>query len=73
MTQISASSRFPISRVHYFINGTFIGSSAKDPWQLSFLPEDFESALSLSNELTAVVYDIFQNKGQNSMKFTVTD
>ena len=73
IVQIAVSSRFPVSRVHFFVNNLFIGSSSREPWQLSFLPAEIESALIPENELTVVAYDIFQNKGQASVKFGVTD
>ncbi len=71
--QADISSRFPISQVHFFVNNLFIGSSTKAPWQLTFSPSDMEAVLSSENELTVVAYDVFQNKGQTSVTFSVTE
>jgi membrane peptidoglycan carboxypeptidase len=73
VVQVAVSSRFPIARVHFFVNNFFIGGSSREPWQLSFVPSDIETALSASSELTAVAYDVFQNKGRASITFTVTE
>lgn len=73
LVRVAVSSRFPVARVHFFVNNLFIGSSSREPWQLSFLPADIESTLATENELTAVVYDVFQNKSQTSVKFTIVE
>ncbi len=69
----TASARFPIAQVQFFLNNTFVGSSTKAPWQVSFSPADLESVVVGENELSVVVYDVFQNKGQASLSFSVTD
>lgn len=73
LVRVAVSSRFPVARVHFFVNNFFIGSSSREPWQLSFLPSEIESALATENELTAVAYDVFQNRGQASASFTITE
>ena len=73
VAQIELSARFPIARVNFFVNNFFIGSSFKSPWQLSFSPAEIETLPDAKNELTAVAYDVFQNRGQASVTFTVTE
>jgi len=71
--EANISSRFPISQVHFFVNNLFIGSSTKAPWRVSFSPSDAEIALGAENTLTVVASDVFQNKGQASASFSVTE
>ncbi len=69
----TASSRFPIAQVQFFLNNTFVGSSTKAPWQVSLSPSDLDSVVLGENELSVVMYDVFQNKGQASVTFSVTE
>lgn len=71
--QADISSRFPVSQVHFFINNLFVGSSTKAPWQVSFSPADAEVVLGPENTLTVVAYDVFQNKGQATITFSVAE
>lgn len=69
----TVTSRFPVAQVQFFVNNSFVGSSVKAPWQVSFSPTDLETPLSFENELTVVAYDVFQNKGQVTATFTATE
>lgn len=60
---ITISSRFPISKVDYFINGDFAGSATQYPWNFSFLPASIDN-LSANNTVRAVAYDTVQNRGE---------
>lgn len=71
--QVTVASRFPIARVNFFANNLFIGSRSRAPWQLSFSLSDIETTQDSPAEITAVAYDVFQNRGQASVKFTVTE
>ncbi|MDO8623935.1 MAG: PBP1A family penicillin-binding protein [bacterium] len=66
-------SKYPIAQVQFFLNNLFVGSSARAPWQLEFLPSDMQNSLTPQSEITAVATDVFQNRGQASVRFTVTD
>lgn len=67
---VNVTGRYPITKVDYFINGSFIGSSAKYPWSLSFLPASLDN-LSENNELQAVAYDSVLNRGESRRAFRV--
>ncbi|MDO8620076.1 MAG: PBP1A family penicillin-binding protein [bacterium] len=69
----SVTARFPIAQVHFFLNNVFVGSSAKAPWQVTLAPSEMDSAFGSGNELTVVAYDVFQNKGQSSVSFMVSE
>ncbi|MSU56116.1 MAG: PBP1A family penicillin-binding protein [Candidatus Taylorbacteria bacterium] len=71
--QATVEARFPISQVHFFVNNLFVGSSTKAPWQLSFTPADIENTLASDNNLTVVAYDVFQNRGEATVSFTVVE
>ncbi|MBI2618406.1 PBP1A family penicillin-binding protein [Candidatus Kaiserbacteria bacterium] len=59
---ISYSSRFPVQKVDYFMNGVFIGSVSRAPFSLTFSPRAIQNIES-KNTLRAVVYDLVFNKG----------
>ncbi len=73
LLQIAVSSKFPISRVNFFVDNLFIGSRSRAPWELSFSPAESETGQGSPHELTAVAYDVFQNQGQASVKFSTTE
>lgn len=67
---ISNSSRFPLSKVDYFINGTFVGSSTRAPFSVSFKPNSVVG-IKNNNILKVVAYDSVQNKGEKEVIFNV--
>lgn len=72
LINISNSSRFPLSKVDYFVNDTFVGSSSRTPFSVSFKPKDV-SGIKTNNILKAVGYDSVQNKGEKSVTFMVSN
>lgn len=60
--KIGVGGRYPISRVDYFINNVFIGSSKTPPFDFSFTPKDIDS-VGPENTLRAVGYDTVYNSG----------
>jgi 1A family penicillin-binding protein len=67
---IKNKSRFPLSRVDYFINSDFIGSSSKPPFVFSFIPNELKG-LKKDNLLEVVGYDSVLNKGVSSVSFFI--
>ncbi|MEK7574817.1 MAG: penicillin-binding protein [Patescibacteria group bacterium] len=67
---VSVSGRFPISKVDYFINGSFIGSATRFPWSFSFAPNSIDN-LAFENEIRAVAYDNVLNRGEVKSIFKV--
>ncbi len=65
LVNITHSGRFPLSKVDYFLNGTYLGSSVNDPFSFSFIPKDSQF-LQGTNTLKAVAYDVVQNKSETS-------
>ncbi len=67
---ISSLSHFVLSKVDYFLNDTYIGSGASNPWSFSFVPSQIDG-LGEENELKAVATDLFGNKGEAKIVFKV--
>ncbi len=67
---INTESKFPISKVDYFVNGAFIGSATRYPWSFSFLPSDIDN-LSTDNEIEVVAYDNVLNRSEIKIPFKV--
>lgn len=65
------ASIFPVSRVDYFINGTFLGSIQHQPYEFSFTPGDIEN-ISTQNELRVTTYDTVGNSNTASLKLLIT-
>lgn len=67
---VSTSGKFPISKVEYFINGASIGSSNRAPFSFTFTPI-MTPGISQHNELKAVVYDRYMNRGEAVSNFSL--
>lgn len=72
LISVQNSSRFPISKIDYFVNGTFIGSSSKSPFSVSFRPSSV-SGIKTNNVLKVVSYDSVLNKGEKEISFIVSN
>lgn len=66
-----AESKFPISRVDFYVNGNLIGSSNQKPFTFSFIPKQLEN-IHQENTLKVVIYDSVFNKDEDSVNFEVT-
>ncbi len=64
--KIQNNGRFPLSRVDYFLNDIFIGSSKNIPFDFSFSPKDLDFTKE-ENILKAVGYDSVHNSGETSV------
>ncbi|MSU55494.1 MAG: hypothetical protein EXS46_03080 [Candidatus Taylorbacteria bacterium] len=64
------TSRFPVSKVDYFINGNFAGSVTQFPWNFIFLPSNIEG-LNQNNEIKVIVYDSVENRTEVQSSFQV--
>jgi len=53
---IKNASRFPLSKVNYFVNGEFVGSSTKVPFSVSFKSNNVDG-IKNNNVLKVVAYD----------------
>lgn len=69
--QSEVTSTFPIDRVDFSMNGTFIGSVKHAPYEFSFLPKEI-SSVGETNDLQVTAYDTVGNRKESSVKFTLT-
>jgi len=61
---------YPLSKVDFFVNGVFVGSSTASPFTLSFIPTELE-VIKNQNQLTVVAYDTVFNKGESQTIFNI--
>ena len=67
---IRSASPYPLSRVDYYLNNTFIGSAKIAPFSFSFVPNEIDG-LETHNDLRVTAYDIYLNKGETTTTLTV--
>jgi 1A family penicillin-binding protein len=65
-------SKYPVSRIDFFVNEVFIGSSKTYPFVFSFTPNQLSNIEEI-NKLKVVVYDSVLNKGESSVIFNITN
>ncbi|MCK5060187.1 MAG: penicillin-binding protein [Candidatus Pacebacteria bacterium] len=63
---------YPLSKAEYFINDVYVGSSVKDPFVFSFLPQSTPQ-IKESNTLTIIVYDSVFNKREEKVFFSISE
>ena len=72
MAVISATAKYPILKANYYINGEFIGTSDKYPYNINFIPSSINSLSSeAENEFKVVVYDTVYNRAEKIIKLRV--
>lgn len=59
---VSVVSKYPVSRVEFFVNNEVLDQKTADPFFVSFIPNTI-SSISTNNIVTVVVYDSILNKG----------
>ncbi len=62
---------YPIQKVDYFINGTFLQSSVNQPFSLTFSPHTLEN-IKANNSIKAVIYDSVFNRSSVEGEFSIT-
>lgn len=67
----NGSGTYPLSKVDFYANGSYLSSTNKAPYVFSFTPNDF--SLHGVVALTATGYDTVLNKSSASVSVTVTD
>ena len=65
----NVSNHFPISKIDYYINGIFIGSSHNQS-TFSFIPNDIRD-IKTENNLKVIIYDNVLNKGIQNVYFRI--
>jgi 1A family penicillin-binding protein len=70
-TQIEYTNHYPIKKVEYYINDSFIGSSLKSPYSFTFIPNDITQINNGENRLKAFIHDDVFNKSEHTIVFEV--
>ncbi|MDO8572792.1 MAG: PBP1A family penicillin-binding protein [bacterium] len=68
---INSAGRFPLARADFFVNDIFIGSSNKDPFGFSFIPNEIDGMKPQGNTLRVVGYDSVFNTSSVSVLFGI--
>jgi len=61
---------YQLSKVDFYVNGSYLGTSTKKPFSYSFVPEDL-GGIKENNDLMIVGYDSVFNKGNSSSFFKI--
>jgi 1A family penicillin-binding protein len=68
--QVTSQGTFPLSKLDFYINGTYNGSSNSEPFIFSFTPGEIKSISSL-NTLRVVATDSVFNKSSLDINFNI--
>ena len=70
VVKITSSGNYPLLKTEYILNGEYIGSSNKAPFNFVLTPDDIEN-IKKTNELRIVGYDIVLNKNEDVIVFNI--
>ncbi|MBM2817457.1 MAG: putative penicillin-binding protein [Parcubacteria group bacterium] len=70
VVKITSSGNYPLLKAEYSLNGEYIGSSNKAPFDF-VLPLEEISNIKKENDLRAVIYDTVLNKNQDAVIFKI--
>jgi len=71
--QVSSQNVYPLSKMDFYLNNTYLGSSSISPFLFSFTPSESKSIKSGTNTLKVVATDSVFNKSEASVDFIVND
>ena len=71
--QIGGQIIYPLSKLDFYINDTYIGSSNVSPFLFSFTPGEIKSINSGKNTLKIVTTDSVYNKSETSVDFNMSE
>lgn len=68
--EVEVSGRYPIASVDFYLNDVFIGSSSRQPYSFSFIPEEQPQFFPGENSLRVIAKDAVFNRGEARVRFT---
>jgi len=71
--EISSNGTYPLSKLDFYINNNFIGSSNNSPFLFSFTPAEISSVQIGKNTLKIVATDLVLNKAEVTGEFNVSE
>jgi len=72
LVQFSNQNIYPLSKLDFYLNGIYIGSSTNIPFLFSFTLNEV-TAQAEENTLKIVATDAFYNRGETEVKFNISD
>jgi hypothetical protein len=73
LIQVSTDNTYPISKLDFYLNGNYIGSSATAPFLFSFTPTEINSVIVGENIIKIIATDLVYNKGEEEVNFKITE
>jgi 1A family penicillin-binding protein len=70
--QTTSQNTFPISKLDFYLNSTYIGSSSVSPFLFSFTPANIK-AISTTNTLKILATDYVYNRSETEVSFNVEE
>ncbi|MFA7252392.1 MAG: PBP1A family penicillin-binding protein [Candidatus Paceibacterota bacterium] len=70
--QTSLQSSYPVSKMDFYINENYLGSSSLAPFLFSFMPNEISAVSRGKNTLKIVATDSAYNRSEEEIEFTVT-
>jgi len=70
--QINGQSIYPVSKLDFYINNTYVGTSSVSPFLFSFIPAEMKF-LSLKNTLKVITTDLVYNRSETEIVFNVSE
>ncbi len=72
MIETNNQSTYPITKLDFYINSTYVGSSNTSPFLFSFVPAEINS-ISTDNTLKIVATDSIFNRSEAEVKFNISE
>jgi len=71
--EISSNGTYPLSKLDFYINNNFVGSTDNSPFLFSFTPAEINSIQTGINTLKIVATDLVLNKAEVTAEFSVSE
>jgi hypothetical protein len=72
IVQITNQSAYPLTKLDFYINNVYVGTSAQSPFLFSFTPSQIRS-ITENNTLKVIATDAIYNRSEMESSFTVTN
>ncbi len=72
LVQTSSSGTYPLTKLDFYINNTYVGTTSNSPFLFSFIPSEINS-INSENILKIIATDSVYNKSEVEVSFRVND
>ena len=73
LVQVTSDEKYPLAKLDFYLNGTYVGASDNTPFLFSFTPAETKSVVSGENTLKIVATDIVYNRSEVETTFLVSE